>query len=123
MVGAGNSVGENAQHALAPGPGHSVIAVDEVVSPWRNLREDHGTRQVCSGNGQLTQSWAGAAVGNVVERDGLRTESTRSDNVGREPGNVELENPIGIELIASHCFAGLKGRVEIEPQRRGIRAG
>lgn len=63
-----------------------------------------------------------AGGGNVVQGDQLGAVSPRGADVRQESGNIEFENPVGIELIAIPRLARPKVRVEIEPKRHGIRA-
>ena len=99
------------------------MSVYEVVTAGSNLREDHRTRQVGSEDRLLMEPWTSAGVGNVYEGNEFGTESTDSPNVRLEPGNVELENPIGIDLITIRCLARAKARIEVEPHRYRIGAG
>jgi hypothetical protein len=98
-----------------------MMAVDEVVTAWGNLREDHRMRQVGCDHGQLIQNVTLAGKGYVVQQDELGAESSGCANVGQEPRDVELEDPIRIELLTLQGLARSKVRVEITPSRHAIR--
>ena len=123
VLGTRNSVGGDPGHAISPCLRESVMPVDEVVTAGSNLREDHRTRQVGSEDRLLMEPWTSAGVGNVYEGNEFGTESTRSHDVGLQSGDVELENPIGVDLITIRCLARAKARIEVEPHRYRIGAG
>ncbi len=121
MVGALDSIRGDARHAFTTCLRDSVMTVDQVVTLGGNLREYHRPRQIRCADGQLVQLCAVPGVGDVVQRDELSTESPRGTNVGQEPGDVELENPVGIDLVTFEGLAGPKARIEVEPH--GTREG
>src|SRR6516162_10846026 len=114
MLEAADSVRENARHALEPCLRYSVMAVDEVVTARGDLRVDDRTRQVRCDHSQLIQPCAFAGGRNVVKRDEFGTKSSRSADVGRESGDIEFENPIGIDLVTLQRLARQKARVDLE---------
>lgn len=111
MLGAADSIRRDARHAATPRLCYAVMTVDEVVSAGSNLRKNHGARQVRVENCQLIQPQAGAGIGNVVKRDELRAESSRAIDVGQKPRDVELEDPIGKDLIVIEGLAWTKAPV------------
>jgi len=100
-----------------------MMAVNEVVTARGNLREDYRPRQVRCDHSQLIQHLALAGIGDVVQRDRLGAESSGCANVGQEPGDVELEDPIRIELLTLQGLARPKVRVKFEPNRHWNRTG
>jgi hypothetical protein len=98
------------------------MAVDEVVAARGDFREDHGALQIRCDHSPLIETRAMAGVGHIVQRDEFGAESSLGKQVAQEATDVELENPVGIELVPFHGLARPKVRVEIEPHRSGIRA-
>ena len=122
MLGAADSVRRDARDALTMCLRYSVMAIDEVVTTRGNLSEDHWTRQVRCRDSRLIQPLAPARMRNIVQCHELGTKSPRSADVGQEPGNVELEDPIRINLVSLERLARPKGGVKSEPDRQQVRA-
>jgi hypothetical protein len=123
VLRAWNPVRGDPLHALAARPRCPVMAVNEVVLTGSDLGKDHRARQVGCAHRQFVHVRAGPCVGHVTDRDEFTPERCCSANVIQQAGDIELEDPVGVELISLPCLARSKERINSEPRRYGVRAG
>jgi hypothetical protein len=94
------------------------MAIDQVVAAGGDFREDYRSRQVGCPDGSLLESLAATIIRNVRELDDPDGESLRmSADERQESCDVELEDPVRVELITGLGGAELEVPVQLELRR------
>jgi hypothetical protein len=100
---------------------HAVVAIDQVVTTGGDFREDYRSRQVGCPDGSLLESLAATIIRNVRELDEPNGESFRmSADKRQESCDVELEDPVRVQLIAGFGGARLKCRSSLSKSRAAL---
>lgn len=108
----------DAAHPLTPRLRHAVMAIDQVVTAGGDFREDHRSRQVGRPDGSLLESLAAAKIRNVRELHETDGESFRMGADERQEScDVELEDPVRVQLIAGFGGAGLEVPIKLKLRR------
>jgi len=91
---------------------HSVMSVDQAEVRWCDLNQENRSRQVGRLNGGVIQPFAAPVIRDLGQLHDLGREAFQ---VGRDERNeardVELEDAVGVELVARLGCAGLKPRI------------
>ena len=84
------------------------MSVDQAEARWCDLSQEYGARQVGRLNSGVIESFVAPVIRDLAQLDGLGREAFR---VGRDERNeardVELEDAVGVELVARLGCAGL----------------
>jgi hypothetical protein len=107
-----NSVGRKRRRALAPGSGQTVITVNDIEMPRRNLRQDNGAGQIRHKNCHFIQMTPIAVIGkfadlHLYERKAIRVLLGE----GQKPRDIEFEDPVGVRLISGLRNTRLKSLI------------
>lgn len=108
----------DAAHPLTPSFRHAVMAIDQVEAAGGDFQQQYSSRHVGCPDGSLLESLAAPLIGNVRDLDAPDGESLRmSADERQESCDVELKDPVPVELITRFGGAGLKVPIQLELRR------